>query len=252
MQFTTEAATNYTHVYTSSETGRRTHFGYFGASHLLTPDHFDFSDSTHRYFHLGHPGIHKLMDGRTHGDENGWVTVLRRARTAGLRTNLELASLPVDTLVALVRPCLPHLDFLIVNDLEIAGIAGIAADSAVGVEPNTCISAARQVLAMGSSEHIVVHFPLGDIVVSRDGSVVACPSVNVPPDQIRGANGAGDAFAAGFLYGLHEASSPERALVLANAAAAASLRDISTSATIKSVPRCLALAERWGWRQHVE
>ena len=85
--------------------------------------------------------------------------------------------------------------------------------------------------------------------MSRDGSTVTHPSVNVPPDQIRGANGAGDAFAAGLLYGLHEAWSPERALVLANAVAAASLRDISTSATIESVADCLALAERWGWRE---
>ena len=46
---------------------------------------------------------------------------------------------------------------------------------------------------MGSLEHIAVHFPLGGVVVSRDGSVVTRPSVNVPPDQIRGANGAGDA-----------------------------------------------------------
>jgi hypothetical protein len=56
------AATSYTHAYTSQATGRRTHISYFGTYGLLAPDQFDFSKSTHRFLHLGLPGIHKLMD----------------------------------------------------------------------------------------------------------------------------------------------------------------------------------------------
>ena len=63
---------------------------YHGTSHLLTPDHFDFSGTEHRIFHLGLPGIHNIMDGPWEGDANGWVTTLRKARAAGLQTNLEL------------------------------------------------------------------------------------------------------------------------------------------------------------------
>ena len=65
------------------------------------------------------------MDAPWQGDANGWVTTLKKARAAGLQTNLELASIAPERLAALVRPCLPHLDLLVVNDHEIGGIAGI-------------------------------------------------------------------------------------------------------------------------------
>jgi sugar/nucleoside kinase (ribokinase family) len=63
-----------------------------------------------------------------------------------------------------------------------------------------------------------------------------------------GANGAGDAFAAGFLHAFHEGRAPGEALALAHAAAAASLRAITTTGSVESAEACLALADRWGWR----
>lgn len=246
---TGEAATDYTHAYSSLATGRRTHISYFGTSHLLTPDHFDFSKSTHRFLHLGLPGVHKQMDAPFGGEANGWVVTLKRARAAGLRTNLELASISGERLAELIRPCLPHLDLLVVNDAEIAGIAGIPVDAAAGSDPETCIKAAKAVLAMGAMELAVAHFPMGAVVATRDGSVVMRPSVNVPPAAVGGANGAGDAFAAGFLYGFHEGWSIDRALTLAHATAAASLRQISTTAAVEPVADCLKLADQWGWRE---
>ena len=77
---TTEAATDYTFAFASLPTGQRTHVSWFGTSHLLTPDHFDFTGDTHRIFHLGLPGIHRLMDAPWKDDANGWVTTLKKAR----------------------------------------------------------------------------------------------------------------------------------------------------------------------------
>src|ERR1041384_4352978 len=73
MHRTGEAATNYTHAYSDQSTGQRTHISFFGASKWLTPDHFDFSQSTHRYAHLGLPGLHDRMDAPWAGEPNGWV-----------------------------------------------------------------------------------------------------------------------------------------------------------------------------------
>ncbi|ODN65370.1 hypothetical protein A6302_04550 [Methylobrevis pamukkalensis] len=52
------------------------------------------------------------------------MTLLKRARAAGLETNLELCTIPAERQHRLVAPCLPHLDLLIVNDSEIGAIAG--------------------------------------------------------------------------------------------------------------------------------
>jgi len=73
----------------------------------------------------------------------------------------------------------------------------------------------------------------------------------VPKEEIVGANGAGDAFAAGFLYGFHEGWAPAECLSLAHATAGASLRGISTSGTVETWQTCLALAQQWGTREAI-
>ena len=252
MHVTSDAATDYTFAFSALPSGQRTHISYFGASHLLTPDHFDFSGLQHRLLHLGLPGIHDIMDAAWQGDANGWVTTLRKARAAGLQTNMELASIAPGRLAELMRPCLPYLDLLVVNDHEIAGIAGIETASDGKSDPDACAAAAKAVLDMGVAQIVVVHFPLGAVLVARDGRVVRMPSVNVPPSEVAGANGAGDAFAAGFVYGFHEGWNVEDALTLAHAVAAASLREISTTASIEAWSDCLALARKWGWREAIQ
>jgi sugar/nucleoside kinase (ribokinase family) len=95
---------------------------------------------------------------------------------------------------------------------------------------------------------IAVHFPEGAIVGARDGARLSSGSVAIPADEIVGANGAGDAFAAGFLYGLHQGWGIERCAALAHASAAASMRALSTTAGVAPWAECLALARRWGYR----
>lgn len=252
MATTRDAGTDYTLAFTTQVTGQRTHISHFGSSNLLTPDHFDFSGFNHRLFHLGLPGVHKLMDGPWGSDANGWVTTLRKARAAGFACNLELASIHPERIGELVRPCLPHLDYLIVNDAEIGGIAGIETVRERVTSPQACLEAAQAALEQGAMKLVVVHFPAGAVVASRDGRTITRPSVRVPPEEVKGANGAGDAFAAGFLYGIHEDWPIDEALALAHASAAVSLRSISTTGAIAAWSECLALANQWGWRDTME
>ena len=152
------------------------------------------------------------MDQPWAGDANGWVTVLRHASAAGLLTNLELASIPPERIRALTVPCLPELDYLVVNDTEIGAIAGLSTVQDDTTDIEACTAAARAVLAQGVRRLVVVHFPQGAVAVTADGTVTYRPSVRVPPSAIVAANGAGDAFAAGLLYGLHESWPVDRAL----------------------------------------
>jgi sugar/nucleoside kinase (ribokinase family) len=246
---TDAAPTEYTDAYASRRTGQRTHIFFPGAAALLTPDDFDLGRTHGRILHLGLPGIHKRMDGPWGDAANGWVAVLRKARAAGLETNLELCSIPVERLRALARPCLPHLDLLIVNDFEIAAIAGAGIAAGGATDVGACVAAAKHVLAGGAMRLVVVHFPHGAIAVGRDGAVQSRPSLRVPENDVVGANGAGDAFAAGFLYGHHEGWIISDSLALAHAAAAASLRGMSTTGTVESWRRCLELAAKWGERE---
>jgi sugar/nucleoside kinase (ribokinase family) len=147
-----------------------------------------------------------------------------------------------------VRPCLPHLDYLIVNDFEMGAIAGDPTVAAESADVARVTSAGRKVLALGAMRLVVAHFPAGAVVLPRGGDAFFVPSVDVPPDKVVGANGAGDAFAAGVIYGLHEGWELEAAVRLGHAAAAVSLRNLGTTTAVLPVADCLAMAAHWGWR----
>ncbi|URK89388.1 hypothetical protein LP421_33755 (plasmid) [Rhizobium sp. RCAM05350] len=114
-----------THVsdaYVSSTTRRRTHLHRPGVGDLLDPSHFDFDATYGKYLHLGMPGCHRSLDTHQQSDENGWSQILQKAKAAGIKTNLELASIEPETMRRIVFPCLHHLDMLVVNDLEIGSL----------------------------------------------------------------------------------------------------------------------------------
>ena len=245
------APTHYTECFGSKRTGRRTHMTFNGVGAHLSPDHFDFSTTSTRILHLGLPGVHLTMDTAWQNEANGWVAVLKKARAAGLMTNLELVSIEPSRVAALALPCLPHLDLLVVNDHEIGAVAGEKTVTSEGTDVEACIRAMRFVLDQGSLRMVAVHFPRGALVLDRGGDLIRQASLRVPKEEIVGANGAGDAFAAGFLYGFHEGWNPAECLALAHAAAGASLRGISTTGTVETWQTCLALAQQWGGREAI-
>jgi sugar/nucleoside kinase (ribokinase family) len=242
-------ATSYVMAMTAKDTGKRTFFSTAGAHAAQTPDDFDFTKSNARIVHLGLPGFHEKLDGPWKNDANGWVTILKNARAAGLKSNLEMASFDVTLIGNVVRPMLPYLDSLIINDFEAAAISG----ERTIINGITDIAACRAVLekimqAHNNLEFAVIHFPLGAKAMLRNGKVYAQASVNVPRNAIVGTNGAGDSFAAGILLGHHEGWSMQKSLKLAHASAAASLRASSTTASVVNWQECLDLADQWGWR----
>ena len=248
LRLTAEAPTQYTDAFGSQRSGRRTHLYFEGTAALLTPDVFDFSKVSGRIFHLGLPGIHARMDAPWGDAPNGWVATLRAARAAGFLTSLELASVAPERIAALVRPCLPHLDVLVVNDIEIGALAGIATSRDGRTDAEACARAVQEVAARGNMRLVAAHFPTGAVAMTRAGKLLRQPSLRVPPAAIAGANGAGDAFAAGTLYGLHGGWDEADALALGRAAAAASLRSVTTTGSVESWQACLQLAADWGVR----
>jgi sugar/nucleoside kinase (ribokinase family) len=248
MHVSRQAPTHTTEAFISQASGQRTHISDLGVAALLAPDHFDFSATSARFMHLGLPGIHPRMDAPWGEDANGWVTVLKAARAQGLETNLELCTVTPERLRALVLPCLPHLDTLIVNDSEIGALAEMATCRDGKTDIEACEAACRAMLEQGAMRLVTIHFPEGAITVPRGGTAVFVPSAKVPAEAIVGPNGAGDAFAAGFMYGLHENWPIEDSLWLGHAAAACSLRTAGTTDGIVGWRECLAVAEAWGRR----
>ncbi len=240
--------TAFTDCFNALESGKRTHLYFPGVADVLCPDHFDFSTTQARILHLGLPGAHKRMDTTWGSDNTGWATVLRAAKAAGLTTNLEMVTTTRAKVREFGRSCLPFLDLLIVNDYEIGAVADIGTRRDNETLPSKVVEALRKTLELGTLSIAAAHFPEGAIAVTRDGQTFSVGSALIPPDHIAGVNGAGDAFAAGFLYLWHEGYPVDEALRFGHATAAASMRKVSTTAGVVSVSETWGLAEKWGFR----
>jgi len=241
------AVTSYTDVMIEAGSGRRTFFHQPGANALLSVDEFDFGSTSARILHLGAPGLHAALD-RAGPGGNGFTEILARARAAGLHTNMELVSIPPERQRELSGPCLPLLDTLIVNELEAGALADIAPRVNGNLEVDRVEEAARAIIERGVRQVCVIHFPEGCVAACADGRSWRQPSVRVPTEAVKSANGAGDAFASGVLYGLHEGWPVERCLRLGVCVAAASLDSYSTSGSIRPAAECLARGDAAGFR----
>lgn len=241
---TGETTTAYSDVMTERATGRRTFFHQRGTNALLGPEHFDFSETKARIFHLGYL---LLLDRLDQIDKGGPLArdVFRRATEGGLLTSLDCVSENSDRFQAVVKPVLPEIDFLFVNDFEAEKLTGIVLRSEGGaINRGAVEEAAGGLLAMGVRRWVVLHFPEGAYAFGLGDQGHWQASLSVPPDAIKGAAGAGDAFAAGVLYGLHEDWDMPRALRLGVCAAASSLFDATCSNGVRKANECLALEDR--------
>ena len=241
--------TSYTDVMTERGTGRRTFFHCRGANAELAPEHFDLRASRARIFHLGYLLLlDRLDEVDAATGETRAVEVLRAARTVGMKTSADVVSEASDRFPRIVRPTLPQLDYLFVNEFELAQVTGIATVRDGAIDRTAVERAAEQLVAWGVREWVLVHFPAAVLACGPGGRKVWQPSVKVPADFIAGAAGAGDAFASGVLFKLHAGAPIDEALRLGVCAAAASLAHPTCSEGVKSEAECRALAERFGWR----
>jgi sugar/nucleoside kinase (ribokinase family) len=161
---------------------------------------------------------------------------------------MELVSLESEIIRAVTLPLLPWLDTLICNDHEAGALASLETVKNGIADASACRAAAERLMETTGLSLVTVHYPKGAVALARDGTVVEQPSVNVPQAEVVGSNGAGDCFAAGMLFGLHEGWNLRQTVKLAHASSASSLRSASTTESVLPWKECLALAEKWGWR----
>src|SRR5690606_2793957 len=181
------------------------------------------------------------------------AALLAKAQDAGLKTSIDVVTEDTDRYAKFVVPALKYTDFLIVNELEAGKISGFKIRQSDGsLDTVSLRHAAGALLQMGIRELVVIHFPEGAFARTRKGEDVWQSSLKIPQKQIAGTAGAGDAFAAGVLMGLHEAWELSRCLLTGVCVAAASLSDPGCTAGVKTLPNCLALAKKYGVRPSLE
>jgi sugar/nucleoside kinase (ribokinase family) len=223
--------TSYTIVITSEQNATRTFFHEHGANSRLDLARIAGLDGRERIAHLAYLLLLEGLDvpDREHGSGGAHALALLRAR--GFRTSLDLVSdSDPERYRRFVRPALPHTDYLIINDVEAALLTGTApATGGAEVDWRGAFDQAERLLELGVQDLAAIHFPEGAVAVRRSGERHRQLAYRVPKAEVVSALGAGDAFCAGTLYGLHEGLPLARCLRLGTALAHCNLSAASAT-----------------------
>lgn len=243
-----EAGTAYTDVMIARETGRRTFFTYRGANAYLGPGHFDFGGIVSKILHVGYPLLLDKLDAFMDEKLTNLAHVLKKALEEGLVTSLDLVSIKSDRFREIVIPSLPYVDLLFLNEFEASQLTGV--DLTAGHFSQKDLEATiSKLFGMGVRTRVILHFPEGVVAAGPESILISQGSVMVPREMIQGTPGAGDALAAGVLYGIHEGWTPERSLIAGVCVAAASLTEKGCSDGVKPLADCLRLGAQYGYRK---
>src|SRR5258706_15675180 len=223
---TPHAPTSYTDVMTERGGGRRTFFHARGANALWRGDDLNFSKTKARIFHLGYLLLLDALDEPDEQYGTRAARLLASAQAAGLKTSVDVVSEDSDRFSKIVSPALKHVDYCILNEIEAGKTTGFTIRQPDGrLDTAALRRAAGALLQQGVRELVVIHFPEGAFARTRNGENAWQSSVKLPPKYVRGTAGAGDAFCAGVLLGLHEGWDLQKCLLTGVCIASASLAD---------------------------
>jgi sugar/nucleoside kinase (ribokinase family) len=250
---TSEAPTSYTDVMTEQENGRRTFFHARGANARWKGEDLDFIRVKAQIFHLGYLLLLDELDLPDAKFGTRAARLLATAQEAGLKTSIDVVSEDSDRFARVVTPALKYVDYCILNEIEAGKTAGFKIRQPDGTLDTVSLRhAAGALLQQGVRELVVIHFPEGSFARTRKGEDVWQSSLNLPDKYIAGTAGAGDAFCAGVLLGLHEGWELQRCVEAGVCAAAASLAEPTCTAGMKPLSACLALARKYKYRRPLE
>lgn len=241
-----EMSTSYTDVMTDQETGVRVFYHYRGANARFSHEHVQIKNLPFRIFHLGYL---LLLDGMDKPDPDcGTVAakLLKKVQEAGIKTSVDVVSEESDRFRKIVPASLPYTNYLILNEIEAGRTTEHKVrDNSGKLIPRGIIDSVDALYNLGNMELVAVHMPEGVYLRTKEGKQYAQGSLNLPDNYIKGTVGAGDAFCAGMLYGLHEGWDPAKTLKLGSCAAAACLAQPGATDGLLPLNKVMELGDRF-------
>ncbi len=239
-------STAYTDVMSEAGTIDRSFYYRRGANAKFSIEHVPLKQLTCRIFHLGYL---LLLDSLDQADEEyGTVAarLLHMVQAEGIKTSVDVVSEDSDRFGKIVPPSLRHTDYLILNEIEAGRTTGHKVRNAQGQLDAAAVAASMEALfALGRMEVVAIHMPEGAYLRTREGRRFSRGSLRLPPGFIKGTAGAGDAFCAGMLYGIHEDWDYMKAMQFGAAAAAACMTHPSTTDGMLPFAKVMELAQRF-------
>jgi sugar/nucleoside kinase (ribokinase family) len=229
--------TAYTDVMAALDSSSRTYFHNRGTNACLDWEHFKPIDVPAKIFHLGYLLLLDRLDAEDPGYGVKAARVLHLLQQKGYKTSVDVVSEEGDRFKKVILPCLPYIDFLIINEIEAGQCSGQPLRNKSGkMDDDKLKAAARSLLDKGVKEVCAIHFPEGGYAVKKNGENHYEPSLKLSASEIVSTIGAGDAFCAGMLYMLHEDKSLKEALIFANTTARFNLKHATCTGGAPALP----------------
>ena len=211
--------------------GQRTFFTYLGADSEFCICDIDFEKNIPQMLHLGY---FLLLDKVDNGEG---LKILKKAKEIGIKTSIDLVSENSDR-YNLIIPCLPYVDYLIINEME--------AGKLTSIEPTykNLETIAEKLKSMGVNEKVIIHMPEGSVCYSNDG-FSKLGSYVLPDDYIKGTTGAGDAFCAGALIGIYQNKTDLEIMEFASSCAVMALSSKDATSGMKDQNEIIKICKKF-------
>ncbi len=249
---TRAAPTSYTDVMTVQGTGNRTFFHNRGTNALFSIQHINFDAVRSRIFHLGYLLLLDQLDKSDPEFRTVAARLLCELRKRGIKTSVDVVSEDSRRFERIVNPALPHMDYLILNEIEACRTTGHVPRKGKHLDMAAIKASARELLRRGVHELVCIHMPEGGYVLDAKGREIFQPSLELPRSFIKGSAGAGDAFCAGMLYGIYNRWPIRKCLLLAVCCGAACMSDPTCTAGMRPLKETLALAGEFAFQEPLE
>ncbi|TNH08264.1 carbohydrate kinase family protein [Testudinibacter sp. TR-2022] len=213
--------TSFTDVMINSQTGDRTFFHYVGAMESYGKEQLLKSNQSAKIAHIAYlPLLPALLN-------DDLADTLQALRQQGLLLSIDLVSVRNKTVFSdYIRPILSCIDFVIINDIEAKIL--LEMENLPATKENLAYLA-QKIFQLGVKRTVIIHSPEWAVACDHTDKPIAVASYWLNKQDIISTLGAGDAFCAGCLYGLHQDFPLEQTLKLGHCLAYFNLFSISAT-----------------------
>ena len=209
-----------------------------GANNLLDVNHFQIQKlkSNPKILYVGYITLLGNLD-KFLGKSTRLSRVLLQAKKKDIITVLDLVSNNDPSFQRVVLSALPYTDYLLLNEIEAELLFKKSIiNSKKKLNKKLIINLSKKLFLKGIKRALIIHHAKESIYISRD-EVIHTNSKIINKKKIINSVGAGDAFCAAFIYGIHESWNMKKTLKKAHAAGSAMMKIDSSSGNLPKIER---------------
>lgn len=240
-------ATSFTNVTINNKNGFRTFFHYMGGNQHFDVKYFDELNSSARIAHIAYLLLLPALEKADEQHVTASAKALASLQDQGFTISLDLVSAPEkERYLNWVVPALKYVDYLIINEEEASQLTGLPIGKGSSAL-DSYYAQAQKLLDQGVKQRVYIHFPNGAIVMTNNKEQAYTDAYHIPSQDVVSTLGAGDAFCAGVLYGIHENWPLKQTLRLGCASAHFNLYSMSATQGAASIERLQHFLDNYGY-----